>query len=61
MFRVVSGAGDVCGLAVALRWMRVVTGSSEVEGGEAVRCGVDSSVWVALRDLILVASSETVG
>ena len=39
----------------------MVTGSSEVEGCEAERCGVDSRVWVALRDLILAASSETVG
>ena len=61
VFSVASEAGAADGWAVALRRMRVVTGSSEVEGGEAVRCGVDSSVWVALRDLILAASSETVG
>ena len=60
VFSVVSEAGAADGWAVALRRMRVVTGSSALEGCEAERCGVDSRVWVALRDLILAASSETV-
>ena len=60
MPRIVSGVADA-DLVVVIRRMRVVTGSSEVEGCEVERSGVDSSVWVALRDLILAASSETVG
>ena len=54
-----SGATDACWVS-HMRWMRVVMGSSAVEGWEVVRSGGDSMTWADLRDLMRVAISATV-